>query len=72
VKSGPFYVLATAAMPAVLVESAFISNPREERRLQREEYRQRIAEGLYEGVAAYKIRYEQRLGLRAVPAGVGS
>ena len=48
VKSGPFYVLATAAMPAVLVESAFISNPREERRLQREEYRQRIAEGLYE------------------------
>ncbi|MCX5736362.1 MAG: N-acetylmuramoyl-L-alanine amidase [candidate division NC10 bacterium] len=72
VKSGPFYVLATAAMPAVLVESAFITNPREERRLQREEYRQRIAEGLYEGVAAYKIRYEQRLGLRAVPAGVGS
>jgi N-acetylmuramoyl-L-alanine amidase len=72
VKSGPFYVLATAAMPAVLVESAFITNPREERRLQGEEYRQRIAEGLYEGVAAYKIRYEQRLGLRAVPAGVGS
>jgi N-acetylmuramoyl-L-alanine amidase len=72
VKSGPFYVLATAAMPAVLVESAFITNPKEERRLQREEYRQRIAEGLYEGVAAYKIRYEQRLGLRAVPTGVGS
>jgi N-acetylmuramoyl-L-alanine amidase len=72
VKSGPFYVLATAAMPAVLVESAFITNPKEERRLQREEYRQRIAEGLYEGVSAYKIRYEQRLGLRAVPAGVGS
>jgi N-acetylmuramoyl-L-alanine amidase len=72
VKSGPFYVLATAAMPAVLVESAFITNLKEERRLQREEYRQRIAEGLYEGVAAYKIRYEQRLGLRAAPAGVGS
>jgi len=72
VKSGPFYVLATAAMPAVLVESAFITNPKEERRLQREEYRQRIAEGLYEGIAVYKTRYEQRLGLRAVPAGVGS
>jgi N-acetylmuramoyl-L-alanine amidase len=37
VKSGPFYVLATAAMPAVLVESAFITNPREERKLQRED-----------------------------------
>jgi N-acetylmuramoyl-L-alanine amidase len=72
VKSGPFYVLATAAMPAVLVESAFITNPKEERRLQREDYRQRIAEGLYEGIAAYKVRYEQRLGLRAVPVGVRS
>jgi N-acetylmuramoyl-L-alanine amidase len=72
VKSGPFYVLATAAMPAVLVESAFITNPKEERKLQREEHRQRIADALYEGIAAYKVRYEQRLGLRNVPAGVGS
>ncbi len=72
VKSGPFYILATAAMPAVLVESAFITNPKEERKLQREEHRQRIADALYEGIAAYKVRYEQRLGLRNVPAGVGS
>jgi N-acetylmuramoyl-L-alanine amidase len=73
VKSGPFYVLATAAMPAVLVESAFITNPREERRLQRENYRQQIAEALCDGVAAYKARYEQRLGLaRPVPAGARS
>jgi N-acetylmuramoyl-L-alanine amidase len=74
VKSGPFYVLATAAMPAVLVESAFITNPREERKLQREEHRQRIADALFEGIAAYKVRYEQRLGLRMrnAPAGVGS
>jgi N-acetylmuramoyl-L-alanine amidase len=72
VKSGPFYVLATAAMPAVLVESAFISNPREERKLQNGEYRQRVAEALYEGIAVYKLRYEQRLGLGAPPAAVGS
>jgi N-acetylmuramoyl-L-alanine amidase len=72
VKSGPFHVLATAAMPAVLVESAFITNPKEERKLQREEHRQRIADALYEGIAVYKVRYEQRLGLRDVPAGVGS
>jgi N-acetylmuramoyl-L-alanine amidase len=72
VKSGPFYVLATAAMPAVLVESAFITNPREERRLQRDDYRQRIAHALYEGIAAYKIRYEQQLGLRNGPTGVRS
>jgi N-acetylmuramoyl-L-alanine amidase len=72
VKSGPFYVLATAAMPAVLVESAFITNPREERRLQRDDYRQRIAQALYEGIAAYKVRYEQRLGSRNAPSGFGS
>ncbi len=72
VKSGPFYVLATAAMPAVLVESAFITNPREERKLQREEYREQIARALFDGIAAYKVRYEQRLGLRSAPAGVGS
>lgn len=72
VKSGPFYVLATAAMPAVLVESAFITNPREERKLQREEYREQIARALFDGIAAYKVRYQQRLGLRNAPAGFGS
>ena len=63
VKSGPFHVLATAAMPAVLVESAFITNPREERRLQRDDYRQRLAEAIYHAVAKYKTRYEQRIGM---------
>lgn len=72
VKSGPFYVLATAAMPAVLVESAFITNPREERKLQREEYREQIARALFDGIAAYKVRYQQRLGQRNAPTGVGS
>jgi N-acetylmuramoyl-L-alanine amidase len=64
VKSGPFYVLATAAMPAILVESAFITNPKEERKLQRETYRQRVAEALYTGIAKYKVRYERRVGMR--------
>lgn len=72
VKSGPFHVLATAAMPAVLVESAFITNPREERRLQREEYRQRIVEAIFEGISGYKSRYEQRLGQGTISARAGS
>jgi len=63
VKSGPFYVLATAAMPAILVESAFITNPREERKLQRTEYRQRLAAAMFEGIAKYKVRYERRVGM---------
>ncbi len=62
VKSGPFYVLATAAMPAVLVESAFITNPSEERKLRREAYRQRLAEALLDGISQFKARYARRLG----------
>jgi len=62
VKSGPFYVLATAAMPAILIESAFITNPKEERKLQQEAYRQRVAEAIYDGIAKYKNRYERRAG----------
>jgi N-acetylmuramoyl-L-alanine amidase len=63
VKSGPFYVLATTAMPAILVEVAFITNPKEERKLRQGAYRQRVAEALYEGVAKYKVRYERRVGM---------
>jgi N-acetylmuramoyl-L-alanine amidase len=72
VRSGPFYVLATAAMPAVLVESAFITNPGEERKLRTEAYRSRLTEALYDGIARYKTRYERRLGRLATPPGTGS
>lgn len=53
VKKAPFVVLAGAQMPSVLVETAFLSNPREERLLKRPEYRQRIAEALYKGLTQY-------------------
>jgi N-acetylmuramoyl-L-alanine amidase len=55
-------------MPAILVESAFITNPREERKLQREAYRQRLAEAMFEGIARYKVRYERRVGIRGNPS----
>jgi N-acetylmuramoyl-L-alanine amidase len=53
VRRAPFVVLIGASMPSVLCEVAFISNPREERLLKREDYRQRIAEGLFQGVSQY-------------------
>jgi N-acetylmuramoyl-L-alanine amidase len=62
VKSAPFFVLMGAAMPAVLTEVAFISNSAEERKLQAERYKDRVAEALYAGVARFKARYERRLG----------
>jgi N-acetylmuramoyl-L-alanine amidase len=53
VKTAPFYVLRYTAMPSILVELAFISNPIEERRLRQSDFRQKIAEGLFEGIRNY-------------------
>jgi len=53
VKQGPFYVLVGATMPSILVEAAFISNEREEERLGDAAFRDQVAEGVFEGIAAY-------------------
>ncbi len=53
VRKAPFVVLIGASMPSVLTEIAFISNPREEKLLRTDGYRQKIAEGLYRGVSQY-------------------
>jgi len=53
VKKAPFVVLIGANMPSILAEISFLSNPTDERRLQTPEYRQKIAEYLYNGVARY-------------------
>ncbi|MEO8026172.1 MAG: N-acetylmuramoyl-L-alanine amidase [Bryobacteraceae bacterium] len=53
VKKAPFVVLIGANMPAVLVEIGFISNTTDEVLMKRSDHRQKIAEALYKGVAAY-------------------
>jgi N-acetylmuramoyl-L-alanine amidase len=53
VKKAPFIVLIGANMPSVLSEVSFVSNPYDERLLRKPEQRQRIAEGLYRGIATY-------------------
>src|SRR5437764_2503333 len=53
VKKAPFVVLIGANMPSILAEISFVSNPNDERKLQKADYRQKIAESLYRGVAKY-------------------
>jgi N-acetylmuramoyl-L-alanine amidase len=53
VRRAPFVVLIGAAMPSILSEIAFISNPADEAMLKKPDNRQRVAEGLYQGVANY-------------------
>ncbi len=53
VKGGPFWVLIGGEMPSVLVEVSHLSNPTEEKRLNSPKYRQRVAQGIYEGIIEY-------------------
>jgi len=55
-----FFVLNRAYMPAVLVETAFISNPNEEKLLRKSEFREKIARGIYRGILAFKNRVERQ------------
>lgn len=59
VKNAPFVVLIGASMPSVLVEIGFVSNLKDEALLKKPETRQKIAEGLYKGLARYAATLSQ-------------
>ena len=61
VKQAGFYVLGGAAMPAVLIEIGFVTNPREERRLRDAKYRDDIARAIFSGIAEYRRHWDQRM-----------
>jgi N-acetylmuramoyl-L-alanine amidase len=53
VKQAPFYVLIGAEMPAILVETGFITNPTERKRLLSPSYLESLADGIVEGMSGY-------------------
>jgi N-acetylmuramoyl-L-alanine amidase len=53
VKMAPFIVLLGVDMPSVLTEVTCLSDPREEKKLQGEAYREDIARCLEEGIVQY-------------------
>jgi N-acetylmuramoyl-L-alanine amidase len=53
VEQAGFAVLKAPDIPSILVETAFISNPEEERRLNDDAYQDRIAEAIMRGVQGY-------------------
>lgn len=52
VQNAGFLVLKSAGMPSVLVETAFISNPEEEKNLLSKDYQQQTAEAIFKGIQA--------------------
>jgi N-acetylmuramoyl-L-alanine amidase len=59
IKQAPFRVLVGAAMPAVLVEVAFITNPDEEKLLSSDAYQAKVAAALLKGIARYEAERSQ-------------
>ncbi|MBN1272497.1 MAG: N-acetylmuramoyl-L-alanine amidase [Candidatus Aminicenantes bacterium] len=59
IKQAPFKVLTGVACPAVLVEVAFISNPKEERELQDSKFQSDVALAIYRGLANFLRSYAQ-------------
>lgn len=69
VKQAPFRVLVGAAMPAVLVEVAFISNPEEEKLLASDAYQAKIATSLARGIERFRRERAARPGVTAPSPG---
>jgi len=53
VKTAPFYVIRFTAMPSILAEIAFISNPAEERLMRSDAFLTRMADAIFQGIRAY-------------------
>jgi len=60
VRQGPFYVLLGATMPSVLVETAFISHPREEKRLVSSAYQKSAAHAIAAAIKEYAVTNQLR------------
>ncbi|MET0400795.1 MAG: N-acetylmuramoyl-L-alanine amidase [Cystobacter sp.] len=52
-KEALFYVLLGTKMPAILVETSFLSNPEEEKRLSSESYQDEVARAIAQGVETF-------------------
>jgi N-acetylmuramoyl-L-alanine amidase len=60
VEQASFAVLKAPDVPSILVETAFISNPDEEKRLNDETYQDKLARALLEGIRDYIARHPPR------------
>lgn len=58
-RSAPFFVLIGARMPAILVETGYITNPVEAEWLRSNTYLNKVADGIVQGVDAYRRELAQ-------------
>ncbi len=53
-----FFVLDKAYMPAVLIETAFISNEDDEKLLKRDDFQRKTARAIYDSILAFREKYD--------------
>ena len=59
VRSAPFWVLVGAEMPAILIETGYITHPTEKRRLYNSKYQDLLAKGIAEGIVRFLANRER-------------
>jgi N-acetylmuramoyl-L-alanine amidase len=57
VQKARFVVLKSPDIPSVLVETAFISNPAEERKLRSGKHQMKMAKAIFKGIVGYYKQY---------------
>ena len=67
VKQAPFYVLLGAQMPAILIETAFISNSRDCKRLVNSKYQDRMCDAIVNGIREYIKETSPTAFLKQIP-----
>jgi len=61
VKQAGFYVLNGAFMPAILHETAFLTNKKDRKSLKSRKFRRKVAEALYNAIEKYIERYQKKI-----------
>lgn len=61
VESAGFVVLKSPDIPSMLIETAFISNPNEEKRLKTSKYQEKMAKAILKGVKQYQVAMQKKM-----------
>ncbi len=72
VKQAGFLVLYKTAMPGVLIETGFISNPNDEKYLLSDKGQNQMVEAIFNAFKEYKYQVENRIPLKALPSDTAS
>ena len=62
VESAGFVVLKSPDIPSMLIETAFISNPMEEKRLKTKKHQDKLAKAIFKGIRQYQVAFQGSSG----------